>query len=329
MAGARPATSCRILYHDSDTRLVVVSSRTPLQIALGLALFGATAASAGDAFAGACCGDASGLGDRLAEAEIASGTFGLTVSPRFGSFDADGDFYAVSDTTTDVRIEPVARALVRVRDNLELAAGWSGVVNVRGTDGESVVGGGAGDVRALVRATAYRTSQHRWWPGVSAIAGVVVPTGVGAAASTQTLDADVTGQGAGELVLGATVDKLIEGVFFVRADSSVGIFLQTSVDGAPVQRAPRWSTSIVMGPVFQTVALGVGVRHEHEDAPSTAPADTAARSRTEMSLVGVFDVVPNFAIVANVAAPLPVAGFGSQDLASVSSTLAARISTFQ
>lgn len=302
---------------------------TVRQVALGFALFGATATMSTDLFAGACCGDAAGLGDRLGEMEMVSSTLGVTVAPRFGSFDADGDFYAVPSSSTDVRIEPLAKVLVRVVENLELGAGWSGVVNVRGADEQSVVGGGPGDVRALVRATAYRTSDHRWWPGVSAIAGVVVPTGVGAAASTQALAADVTGQGAGELVLGATVDKLIEGVFFVRADSSMGVFLRTSVNGESVQRAPRLSTSIVIGPVFQSVALGVGVRHEHEDAPSSAPSDTTARSRTEMSLVGVFDVVTNLAIVANIAAPLPVSGFGSQDLATVTTTLAARVSSFQ
>ena len=120
-----------------------------LAAALGSVLCGALCATARSAHAGACCGDAAGLGDRLAEAESSSGTFGVTVTPRFGSFDAEGAFHAVPSSTTDVRIEPIARALVRVVENLELGAGFSGVVNVRGADEQSVVGGGVGDLASV------------------------------------------------------------------------------------------------------------------------------------------------------------------------------------
>ncbi|NUP07446.1 MAG: hypothetical protein HOW73_15455 [Polyangiaceae bacterium] len=294
----------------------------------GIASFALASVSV-SASAAVCCGEASGLGDRLSSMEIAAFTPRLSIRTRFGSFDGEGDFTPIPSGVTDVRIDASLGALVRVASRVEMGVRAGGALNVRASGEERDIGGGATDVRAHARVTLLPSTAHRYWPGLSAIAGVVVPTGIGASASTSALAADVTGQGDGEVFLGASTDKVFENVFFVRLDGSAGFFLPSVVDGESIQRAPRLSVAFVAGPTFERVALAFGVSHAAEGPSTTAPPDIESRTRTEALVSVVWDFTPGFALIADVSAPLPVSRFGTHETANAVTSLGLRAAVFE
>lgn len=279
------------------------------------------------AHAGACCGEVSAFGDRLTSAEIAAGSVGFSVRPRFGSFDRESRFHSIFAGGTDITMEVDADTVVRVLDRLELGASASGVVNVRASGDLSAVGGGVGDARARARAILVRSADTRYWPGVSTVLGVVIPTGVPASRTTEDLAVDVTGQGSGEVVLGLSLEKLWEEVFFARVDGAVGFFAPESVGASEVARSPRLTIAAAAGPSFSWGSIGAGVIHEAEGAPvfERGGIPASARTRTELALFGWIPFNRTLALLASVRGPLPVDGMGTQETADVSASIALRI----
>ncbi len=113
---------------------------------------------------------------------------------------------------------------------------------------------------------------------------------------------------------------------FARLEGSVGFFVPQTIRTATVARAPRLTVSAVVGPSFPWGSLGVGVTHEAEGAPLTSPERDAepARRRTELGVFSAFPFGRRFSLLAQVRSPLPVDGFGSQEEASLSASVAAR-----
>jgi len=294
---------------------------------VGLAALVAAAGWSGRANAGACCGEVSTFGDRLTTGESLAASAGAFVRPRFGSFDRDGRHHGVADGASDVSVGLVGDTIARVTDRFEIGASVEALLNARSSNAVEAVGGGVGDVRARGRVTIVDAGATRYWPGVSTVVGVVVPTGVPSSRSTADLAVDVTGQGSGEVLLGASLDKLWDEVVFARLEGSVGLFAPESVRAAPVVRAPRLTVSAVVGPNFFWGSLGVGVTHEAEGPPLTSPQRGAepSRTRTELGLFSAFPFGRRFSLLAQVRAPLPVDGFGSQEDAAVSASVAARM----
>lgn len=297
------------------------------RLATGLAGLSVAAclAWATDARAAACCGEASALGDRLSAAEVTAISTSLSGRGRIGSFDEDGEYFPASIDDIDVRFQLAADAAVRVSSWLEVGATVPVVVNLRGSDGHAEAGGSFGDVTARARASIASSDQHQFAPGLSALVGVVIPTGVPASASTDNRLSDVTGQGDGEIVLGLTTDKVFEGVLLARVDGSVGLFLPSSVDAERVQRAPRLTLSAMVGPVLRGVALAAGVTYEAEAPPSTAPQGEAARTQLQLVASTVADVTPTMAVLASVRSSLPAKGAGTNEIASTTAALGLRV----
>lgn len=285
--------------------------------------------AAREANASACCGDASGLGDRLSEGEIVAFTARMSMRGRFGSFDGEGRFTGASAGSLDLRFEPSIDAAVRLAPRLELGATASGVLNVRAAGDESAVGGGVGDVRARARATLFSSTTDTLWPGLSVTTGAVIPVGVPASASTAPLYSDVTGQGDAEVGLGLTIDKVYASSLLVRVDGYVGFFMPSSIDATPAQRAPRLVASVALGPVFDGYALAFGITHEAESAPSTAPFGTTARTRTDASAMALVDISWGLTFLASLRSPLPIDGFGAHETAGVTTTLGIRTAMFE
>ncbi len=276
------------------------------------------------AAAAACCGDASGLGEKLLPWEVAATTTRLSAEGRFGSFDGAGAFASAAPGAHDAGVTVDQSVAVRVASIVEMGATFGGVLTVRTTSDEREVGGGASDIKARARITAYQ-SAYPWAPNVSFVVGAVIPTGVAASASTSDLLSDVTGQGDGEAVFGATVDGVLGQLVVARIDGSVGFFTPSFVGADRVQRSPRFSCAAFVGPVFDDGTITAGVTFESEAAPSGAPPDTAGRMRAELALVGLLDVSRRVSLVMSARAPLPIDHFGQNDVAAVTASFAVRV----
>jgi hypothetical protein len=298
---------------------------------LGLAFLLAAMLAPRIAEAGACCGEVSTLGDRLLSSEALATSLGVAFKPRFGSFDADGGFRDIPSGSTDVGASIFVDAVARVTQRLELGASLDGSINVRESGSVSAVGGGVGDVRARARVTVVDSADTRYWPGFSALIGAVVPTGVPASRATADLAVDVTGQGAGEVALGVSADKLWEEIFFARVDATVGFFVPESIGANRVQRAPRLTVTAALGPSFAWGSIGAGFSHEAEAAPliESAEPSEVGRSKTDLALFGWFPVNRRLAFVARLRGPLPADGFGTQETAEVSASLAVRLALLE
>ena len=281
------------------------------------------------AWATACCGEASGLGDRLLDAEEAAVSVRLSTRGRTGSFGSDGTFHALPDGARDVEVALAATASVRITPRLELGAETSGKVSFRSQQGENRTGGGMGDVRTHARFAVLKATEDRFLPGIYVVAGALLPTGVPASRSTPgRLSTDVTGQGNAEVLLGCSLEKTYESAVFVRAESSVGFFLPETVDTVAVARAPRLGVGGFVGPVLDPVVVGAGATYEHEAAPPGAPAGTTGRSKLELVVAGSLDLDVETSLLASLRAALPVADFGTNEIASVSASIGVRFGFF-
>jgi hypothetical protein len=291
----------------------------------------ATTALPSIAHAAACCGEVSAFGDRLNRDEALATSVGISAGPRFGSFDRDGTHHGIADGASDLAFGLDLDAVVRLTEALELGASAGGIVNARSSEDASAVGGGVGDVHARARAVLVDGTETRWWPGLSALVSVVVPTGIPASRSTEPFAVDVTGQGAGELGLGVSADKLFEDVVFVRLDGSVGFFLPEAVDGQRVLRSPRLVASLTVGPSFAWGSLSAGVSHEAEGAPispSSRRDAASARQRTELSLGTTVVLGRDVSLLAGVRTTLPIDGFGAEDDARLTAHAALRFAYY-
>ncbi len=280
------------------------------------------------AHAAACCGEVSAFGDRLTRNEAFATSLGVSMGPRFGSFDREGGFHALAEGTSDWAAEIELDAVVRVGRSLEIGATAGGVVNARSSSTDSEIGGGAADVRARARALLFDGTDERFWPGLSALVSVVVPTGVPASRSNAPLAVDVTGQGAGEVTLGLSADKLFEESFFARLDGSVGFFTPEAVDGARALRSPRLVAALALGPSFSWGSLAIGASHEAEAAPIVGAADGATRRRTEVSLAATVLLGRDVSLLGGLRSTLPVDDFGAEDDARASAHVALRFAYY-
>ncbi len=308
---------------------IAVCYSTPVLKRFLLMVSFAVSAAPCEAMASACCGEASGLGDRLLDAEVAAVTVRAGGRGRFGGFGADGTFHALPEGVGDGELSLSASTTARITPRLELGAEVSGKLNVRASQGESKVGGGGGDVRPHARLAVRKATEDRYFPGVYTTVAAVIPTGSPASRSLPgSLQSDITGQGNAEVLLGLALEKTYESAVFVRAEASVGFFIPETIDTVAVARSPRLSASGLVGPVLDPVVVGAGVLYEHEAAPPGAPADTSGRTKIDIVVAGSLDLSARISLLANVRSALPVDGFGSNELASVNGSLGARFGFF-
>lgn len=283
-----------------------------------------------EALATACCGEASALGERLLAGEAAAAALRVGARGRFGYFDGDGEFHANPPETVDAGSAVTVGAAARVTSHLEIGAELRAELNVREAGGANAAGGGLGDVRAHARFALVRSTDHRYMPGVYATIAAVIPAGHPASrAEPGQLNADVTGQGNGELVVGASLEKTFEGMIVARAEGSVGWFVPETVGAERMARSPRVGVSALLGPVLDPVVVAAGVSYEAEAAPPRAPAETSGRSRLELVVVATLDVDPRTTLIAALRSALPASDAGSHETASASGMLGARFGVFE
>lgn len=256
-------------------------------------------------------------------------SFRVATRGRVGSFGSDGAFHQLPDGVTDVELSLSASTAARVTSRLEIGAETSGKLNVRGLSGESNVGGGIGDVRTHARFAVLKATEDRYIPGVYPVIGALLPTGVPASRSAAgSLQADVTGQGNAEVLVGLSLEKTYESAVFARTEASVGFFIPETVDTIAIARSPRLGVQALVGPVLDPLVLGAGVAYEHEAAPPGAPTGTVGRSKLELVFLGSVDVDVKTSLLASVRTALPVQDFGTNEIAAISASVGARFGFF-
>jgi hypothetical protein len=276
--------------------------------------------------ASVCCGDPAGLGERLGRFESAATSIAQDFRLRVGGYDADGRFTGMPEGASEVGLRLRAAWTVRLFERVELGTSLPLVATFASRGGTSDDGGGVGDAIVGARFTLVPLPLYEVWPGIQATVATVVPLGRPTWRSDGPLGSDVTGQGVPELRFGLTVEEVIDGSWFVLANGSVGVFAESAAGGREVQRAPRLGAQLVTGPIFEGLALGVGVEHEQEASPSIEGIDTTGGRRQTLALVtAMIDLADRVSLVPNVRAALPVTELGRAEKADVNVGVALRM----
>lgn len=244
--------------------------RAPLAVVVTLVSL-ASLGAARVAQAGACCGDGSALGARLAQNERAAFVLGLEHRERYGGLGGSGVWKGLATGDAERALRADVSFAVRLAGPLELGGTAPMHFMHRSLGGLRDEGGGPGDVSLLARARLVSPTRPDAWPGVFLTATVVLPTGRSASQSKSALGADVTGQGLGEVRPVLSLEKAWKERWFARVSGGAGVQFGQS---AP---SPRVMVSALTGPVFGWGSLGAGLEHERQE-PSAAGASGRART---------------------------------------------------
>ncbi|HEY3595654.1 MAG TPA: hypothetical protein VGL13_17325 [Polyangiaceae bacterium] len=216
-----------------------------VEAGLGLASSLAIVAMAGQARAQACCaGTGAVTPGRLALHESALVGAEAKAASIVGHFDQNGSFVGSPAGAHELDFEQDLFGAVRVADRGQVALLVPFIETWRSSPGQSETGGGLGDVNASFRYDFTLAGASLVVPGISALAGITVPTG------KPPEELAPTGTGAYQLNLGLAIEQ------------SFGPWL-VNLTGVVAQRTAR------------TVSLGAGSVHERLAPQWTALAAVA------------------------------------------------------
>lgn len=276
------------------------------------------------AYAGACCGDGSALGARLAQNERAAFVLGLEHRERYGGLGGSGTWKGLSSGDEERALRVDMSFAVRLVGPLEVGGTAPMHYLHRSLGGLRDEGGGPGDVSLLARVRVVSPTRPDAWPGVFVTTTVVLPTGRSADQSTSALGADVTGQGLGEVRPVLSLEKAWKERWFARVAGGAGVLFGAA------SPSPRVVLSALTGPVLGWGSLGAGLEHERQES-STAGA--SARARTSALVAAMVSLpeaplgLPNdLSLVSALRVDLPA--LGSNETTHVALSLGLRLAFY-
>lgn len=276
------------------------------------------------AWAQACCaGSGAVTPGRLALHESALVGTQAKVGSIMGHFSQEGDFIASPAGARDVEFEQDLFGALRVADRAQVALLVPFVEMWRSGAGPSETGGGVGDVNLSFRYDFTLTGASPVIPGVSALAGITVPTG------KPPEEMSATGTGAYQFNLGLAVEQTFgpwlvnaTGVVAQRTARTVGSRLSTIHERLALQ----WTALAACAYTFPSdiaIALSVSYAIEGNATIDGAEASGTARRLATATLSGVFPLSDTWRLHGGFFDDLPVSqvGVGQPASAGLSITL--------
>ena len=265
--------------------------------------------------AAACCGSGYGVGRYLASSERAAVMIAMQGRETIGRWDREGAYRASPAGVHEREARGELDWQIRLGPRLQLGVSTPLVVTSKEAGDVASTGGGVGDVRAYGRLDLVREGALYLLPSVSVALSLSLPTGVSSRTSTDTLGADVTGVGAGEV----RPTLLFEETFgeHVQASASASMGLRTAYrqrDGREVQLAPRWALSAAAGPRFANgLALTAGILHEREGEATVSGEASRGSGHYRTAALGAasYDLTSRWTAFLAIVVSVPAANFGA------------------
>jgi hypothetical protein len=295
------------------------TSRSALAAALAVALL----AAASPARAQPCCGGASAFAPaRLTLHEDAIVGLSMKGSAVVRSFDEHGAVVVPPTGSREVDLEQDVVAAVRFLTDGQASILVPLVETYRRVPGLAEAGAGYGDIQLAGRWDFVLAGQRKI-PGIAALAGVTLPTGVPPDKAEKPLATDATGVGALQASAGAAVEQVFGPVL-------------VNLTGTAAWRAPRSVGSLRVQPGLQLVAFGgVGVYLPHDAMLALSLAYTSelttradgeavpdsARAFTRVSLGAGLPLLGPWRMLGSLFADPPIAHFGLNQPASLGGAL--------
>jgi hypothetical protein len=272
----------------------------------------------------ACCaGSGAVTPGRLAVYESALVGTQIKVGSIVGHFSQGGDFIASPAGAHDLEFEQDLFGALRVADRAQVALLVPFVETWRSSAGQSETGGGVGDVNASFRYDFTLAGASLSIPGMSALAGITLPTG------KPPEEPSATGTGAYQFNLGLAVEQTFgpwlvnaTGVVAQRTARTVGFGTSTIHQ----RLAPQWTALAACAYTFPSdiaVALSFSYAMEGNATIDGVEASGTARRLATVTLSGVLPLNDAWRLQGGFFDDLPIsqAGVGLSASAGLTITL--------
>jgi hypothetical protein len=320
--------------HDPSTNANLrVNSGIPMRLLSSLfVLLLVLGANPRVAQAAACCGTGHGLGQRLGPGETAAFTISSRFAGRFGSFDPQGNFFAIPSASFDGDVRADLLAVFAPIRRVQVSVAAPFVLNIKRFGDEHDTGGGIGDLVFSGRFDVVPLSTTSAWPAIAITTSFTLPTGRSANDAVQVLAADATGLGVAEFRPGVFLEKSFGGKVTAIVAASVGFRSETNEPPAPrVGLAPRWRLLAAAGPVFESgLSLSLGAIYEYEGAPAINGATIPESQRYRLATLGFvgYDLSARFTLLGSVELDVPIQQLSKNEAASAALSIGLRRSFF-
>ena len=210
---------------------------------------GTLTATAGPAFAQACCASAGlVIPSRLRSYEDAA--VGLQARARsvFGAYGPGGGYSGGSDRESEWGFGQDLFGSIRVLERGQVALLVPFVETQRTSYGASSVGGGIGDVAINLRYDFLNNGERHPVPGLALLAALLLPTGTPPekAGASDVLVTGATGEGSFEGIVGVGVESSWE-PYFAGATAMAGWRSPRRINGVRQTFAPRFTGLLAVG----------------------------------------------------------------------------------
>jgi hypothetical protein len=280
------------------------------------------------ASAQACCaGSGAVTPGRLAVHEDALVGLSLRAAHIFGSFDKDGHYGTPPAGSSEQDFEQDAIGALRlpVIDRAQLAVLVPLVETRRTARGAAEFGGGLGDVNVSARYDFLYAGQHRYVPGIAALAGLTLPTGRAPESATNALATDATGIGAFQGNAGVAFEQLF-GAWLVTAYGLVAKRASRTVQGIRTSLGTQWTALVAVAySLPDDYALAAFASYTGEGTAEIDDVELGGTSR-RVPLVGVTGVIPlsdHFRFQGGASANPPIPTLGKNQPATIGLTVTA------
>jgi hypothetical protein len=278
------------------------------------------------ALAQACCaGGALVNPTRLAPYEDAAAGLQVRARAQLGTFGANGRFSSARD---EQDFEQDLAGSLRFARRGQAGVVLPFVETRRSESGQASAGSGVGDLALTARYDFTLAAEMLHWPGVGALASVVLPTGKAAGSGTNPAGTDATGTGTVNVSLGISLEK-VHGPLYVALNGWLVYSGSRSVD------TPGFGTITTSFPLQVNALLVGGYVFEDEAAVAAyvsflrrgdTTVDGAEQPGTELRLttVGLSGLLPlaeRWRLQGALYTDLPAAPFGRNEQAGAGATL--------
>jgi hypothetical protein len=284
----------------------------------------AIVAMPGVARAQACCAGSGALTPgRLALHEDALVGTELHASVVMGNYAEGGLYTGQPAGHSEYDFEEDLFGAVRVFKRGQLALLVPVIETRRQANDAEGFGGGIGDVNLSARYDFVLAGESRYVPGIAALAGVTVPTGLPPTSpSGGTLDVDATGTGAWQGNFGIALEQSF-GHWLVNATELFAWRAPFSAMGVDEALAPQWTTLLGAGYVFPNeaaLALFGSYAFEGNPAINGMVVPESTKRLPLLGLSGVYPVTDRLRLQASLFFNPPFSGVGAGQTATAGTT---------
>lgn len=252
---------------------------------VSLILAAASLTIAARAAAQACCAGSSAITPgRLGLHEDALVGLQLRAASLVGSYDPTGRYQDSPQGSSELSFEQDLVAALRVLGRGQLALLVPFVQTRRSVGGRAELGGGFGDINVGVRYDFFAARRSAIVPGIAALIGLTLPTGVPVESASHPLATDATGVGAVQANGGLALEQ-VYGAWTVSLAGLVAKRLARDVDGIEQTLGAQWTVIAAGAYTLESeVALAASATYSLEGNASIDGVEQPVTARRLLTL---------------------------------------------